>query len=429
MILQRKHKTIILLVALVVILFGTTAYITLKVHHDRKEKQESIAGKKMYVCSMEPQIIRDKPGFCPICGMALIEKKDFEENYADPRLNDVVKPVNETVLASVQTISPVRTELPQTIEASGIINYDSRNVKTVSANFRGLIEHSYIKYRYQPIIKGQKIYDIYCPEIYSTHINYINLVKKYPDQPEMTFDAMNWLIQLGLTDEQIDQIKYGEKPDYHLTVYSNVEGFAVGPDFDPENALVFDEDQDSPAASPTTGNRGIGLTEGVIIEAGQPLFKVISKGSVRADLKIRNEDAAYLRPGQKVVLTDVVSPGKKLTAIVNQIEPLNSGVFQLVKVYITDNNNLLLPGMKIQAYIEAGIHNSLWVPKSAVADLGLNHAVFLLQDSVFVATGVTTGFHSGDKIEIRSGIDGNSVIATNASLLTDSDGFIITASR
>ena len=33
------------------------------------------AGQKSYTCSMHPDILRDSPGKCPKCGMALTEKK------------------------------------------------------------------------------------------------------------------------------------------------------------------------------------------------------------------------------------------------------------------------------------------------------------------------------------------------------------------
>jgi Cu(I)/Ag(I) efflux system membrane fusion protein len=32
-------------------------------------------GQKSYTCSMHPEIVRDSPGNCPTCGMALTEKK------------------------------------------------------------------------------------------------------------------------------------------------------------------------------------------------------------------------------------------------------------------------------------------------------------------------------------------------------------------
>jgi membrane fusion protein, copper/silver efflux system len=424
---KTPYKKVILTGLLLAVLFGASSFIILKINHDRKERSES--KNKMYVCSMEPQIIRDKPGDCPICGMALIEKKDFDENYADSRLDGVVKPVNETVLASVRTVRPVREEMPMIIQASGIINYDSRSVKTVSANFRGLIERSYVKYNFQPISKGQKIYDIYCPELYTEKTNYINLLKKYPDQPEMTGDAINWLEQLGLTREQIRQISLDTKPNYHLSVYSQVEGFVVSPDFSPE--LTPDEDDFgiTPFGVNSSTNSGIGLSEGVMIEPGLPLFKVVNTKSVRADLKIRNEDAGFLKAGQKVTFSDVANPGRKINATVNQIEPLNGGLFQLVRIYLSDSENLLLPGMKIHAYIEAEKRPSLWLSKSAVVELGQHEAVFLWQDSSFVAKQVLTGVRSGDKIEITAGIDEYSIIAENGSLLTDSDGLIKTTAQ
>jgi membrane fusion protein, copper/silver efflux system len=428
MITRKRNNRILLVTSLLVIFFVATGSILLKIHLRQEAGKEPGATAKMYVCSMEPQIIRDKPGNCPICGMALIEKKDFEQNYADVTLNDVVKPVNETVLASISTLSPVMTEMPLVIEASGIINYDTRNIKTVSARFRGLIEHSYVKYIFQPIHKGQKIYDIYCPEIYATHMNYFNLLKNCPDKPELTHDARNWMIQTGLTEEQINHIVKTGKPDYHLTVYSDAEGFVVSSDFNPEQSLS-EVSVENPGGVNTTGSKGIGLSEGVIIEAGSPLFKVISIESVRADLKVRNEDAGLLWPGQKVTLTDAVSPDRKLVATVSQIEPLNGGLFQLVRVYTSDPARILLPGTKIQAHIVAGNRNSLWVSKSAIVNLGRHQAVFLFQDSAFVATEVSTGLRSGDQVEICSGIDQDDIIAANASLLTDSDGFIKTVSR
>jgi hypothetical protein len=37
-------------------------------------KTDTVA-KKVYTCPMHPEVISDKPGKCPKCGMELIEKK------------------------------------------------------------------------------------------------------------------------------------------------------------------------------------------------------------------------------------------------------------------------------------------------------------------------------------------------------------------
>lgn len=379
-----------------------------------KIDQSALISKKQYVCSMHPEVIKDEPGDCPICEMSLIIKIDQDMNIADSMLMDVVLPVNESVLGSVATVSPFRAEFPVIIEASGIINYDSRKTRTISARFGGLIEKSFVKYQFQPIRKGQKIYQIYCPDIYAEKWSYVKLIQAYPDRDDLTVEAREWLRNLGLTNEQIENLKRSAQPDYHLFVYSNTDGYAVNVDFDPENYAG--------SAQATIG--GLGFNDGVTIETGSPLFKLVDIKSLRADLKVRTVDVVLLRKGQKVSFTVSGSKSKKMEANISQIEPLNGGVFQLVKVYFNDNEGLMLPGTQIQAQIMAGNHEAMWLPVSAIVNLGKQQTVFEMQGAKFTPATINAGLRFGDYIEILSGIDQDSKIAINASLLTDSDGFI-----
>ena len=40
-----------------------------------KTKMADTAMHKVYTCTMHPDVVSDKPGKCPKCGMALVEKK------------------------------------------------------------------------------------------------------------------------------------------------------------------------------------------------------------------------------------------------------------------------------------------------------------------------------------------------------------------
>ena len=38
-------------------------------------KKSEEAGRVQYTCPMHPEVVQDKPGNCPKCGMKLVEKK------------------------------------------------------------------------------------------------------------------------------------------------------------------------------------------------------------------------------------------------------------------------------------------------------------------------------------------------------------------
>ncbi|NOZ48096.1 MAG: hypothetical protein GXO79_15165 [Chlorobi bacterium] len=45
-----------------------------EMNHDKMEHMDA----KMYTCTMHPEVMMDKPGDCPKCGMKLVEMKDKE---------------------------------------------------------------------------------------------------------------------------------------------------------------------------------------------------------------------------------------------------------------------------------------------------------------------------------------------------------------
>lgn len=419
-----KRSWISILLLLLVIL-ATASYKRYRGSDADKGESFQVA-KKQFVCSMHPQVIRDGPGDCPICGMFLIEKVDQDKNSFDTSLVDIVGKVNNSVLASVMTVTPEQTAQPLIIEASGIINYDPGKVHTVSASFGGLIERSFVKYQFQYVKKGQKIYEIYCPDIYTDRWNYVKMAQAYPDRDDLAGEALEWLKLLGLSKGQIDSLRRSVKPDYHLAVYSPAEGYAVSSDFDPESFFFAGSGGEKNQDASLAGTGSIGLNDGISIEKGEQLFKLIDMSALRVDLKIKTEDGSLLKSGQKVIITDAANPDREFEGRINQIDPLNGGIFQTVKVYITDKERFLLPGRQIKAQIMSGTRDGIWVPVSAVAELGQRRTVFVFDGNKFVAREIRTGVRSNDKIEILSGIDKNSIIAEKALLLIDSDGFIAT---
>ncbi|OHB77215.1 MAG: hypothetical protein A2Z34_06660 [Planctomycetes bacterium RBG_16_59_8] len=49
--------------------------------HQHSASPATSAPAKSYTCPMHPDVARDKPGDCPICGMTLVEKKDVGSGH------------------------------------------------------------------------------------------------------------------------------------------------------------------------------------------------------------------------------------------------------------------------------------------------------------------------------------------------------------
>ena len=68
-----------LMLMAVAILFAAAtvfaAHSTNPVSDTTKTKKVKPASKVQYTCTMHPEVLSDKPGKCPKCGMALVKKE------------------------------------------------------------------------------------------------------------------------------------------------------------------------------------------------------------------------------------------------------------------------------------------------------------------------------------------------------------------
>ncbi|MBK8923478.1 MAG: efflux RND transporter periplasmic adaptor subunit [Saprospirales bacterium] len=89
--------------------------------------------------------------------------------------------------------------MPLRLDAPGYLAYDPRLLNVVSARFGGRIERLYARYPYQPVRKGQRILDIYSPEIATAQQELIFLLENDPANTVLLENARKRLSLLGLT--------------------------------------------------------------------------------------------------------------------------------------------------------------------------------------------------------------------------------------
>jgi Cu(I)/Ag(I) efflux system membrane fusion protein len=373
-----------------------------------------------YTCPMHPQILEDHPGSCPICGMTLVKKSGQASEGAGISLNTVLRPVNSSVLSNINAIVPEQKEVPAKISAEGYLDFDSRTFNNIASRFSGRIEKLYIKYAFQEIHRGQRIFDIYSPDMVTAQQDLIFLTKNSPAETGLISSAKQKLLLLGMTSAQVEQAVKTGKPFYSLAVYSPYEGHVHDV---PHSQMSGATDTKTP--SDFANNLPLPIKEGMYVEKGQTLFNVVNPHQLWAIIKIERTAMDGLKINQPVKITLPDLPGKILYGKVNFIEPTlqNGDKTTGIRVYLDNMDHELKVGSLVKAEIQTGKIHGLWIPRSALVDLGRVQIVWLKRGSAYQAHRVNTGFISGNEIQITKGLSITDSLASNGQYLTDSESF------
>ncbi|HYG04158.1 MAG TPA: efflux RND transporter periplasmic adaptor subunit [Chryseosolibacter sp.] len=398
--------------------------------------QETAHEHDTYTCPMHPTVITDRPGSCPVCGMDLVRKaRAGEEIKITEDLARLLKSPNEAVIASVKTIRGEYKKLPRNIEAPGVVTYDPRNIYSISARIAGRLEKVYVKYNLQRIKKGEKIAQIYSPEMLTVQRELLFLLENDKDNYALINGAKLKLKQLGASDSQIDRLVNTKEPASRFTIFSPYEGYVILP--------TQQSGQSTATAQETTGSMGAMtksstqrspdetlpitqstiLREGDYVTAGQLLFTIVNPSALRIDINLTGKEGAAVNAGDTVLLQ--FEHGQKRTATIGLVEPYLEAEkeFRIARVYTTYVTSLQI-GQIVSATIRMPGKESLWVPEKSVFDLGATHVVFVKERKVFKPKPVVTGVRAESMVEIKEGLSTSDEIAGNASFLVDSEGFI-----
>jgi Cu(I)/Ag(I) efflux system membrane fusion protein len=370
---------------------------------------------------MHPEIIRDHPGACPICGMDLVRKVDNAVAINDIKLDDLLQPTDRFVVSAVPVTTVVQKEEPIEVDALGTVAYDTRLVNTISARVSGRIEKLYVKYRYQHVMKGQKIMDIYSPDLLTTEQEILFVIKNDPSNASLINAAKQKLLLLGMSESQLQQIIRTGKPSLTVGVFSNYTGHIheAGNIMPGENA----NNQRMDIARIT---EDLSVKEGMYVEKGQNIFQLYDVDRSWVLLNIFPEYLSLVKKGDAVRIIPETSPNKDFRAQIDFFEPVyrKENKTLTARVYF-NNSQLQIPvGSQVKATIFVHNQNANWLPEDAVLSLGIDKVVFIKQHGGFKAHKVETGLAYKDLIQIVSGLNPTDSVAANAQFLTDSESFI-----
>ncbi len=158
------------------LLFGGSSNSKGEALHISDEKET------IWTCSMHPQIRKNEPGDCPICGMDLVPLTDESETL-DP--NSVKMTATAMQLAQVQTMVVGASKAQKSVRLSGKVQADERAVYSQPSHIAGRIEELKINFTGDFVKQGQVIAMVYSPELVTAQKELLEASKIQESQPAL----------------------------------------------------------------------------------------------------------------------------------------------------------------------------------------------------------------------------------------------------
>lgn len=401
----------------------------------------------IFTCPMHPEILNEGPGICPICKMDLVPKDaGGAHGPADKALNSLVKPSNELVISGIKTVKPKFGMQNVDLNLKGVINYNSNQWKTISARVSGRIERLYVKYTYEQVNKGQKIMDIYSPDLLNAQQELIFL--KNNSEPELLESAKKKLLYLGLSEQQINQVLRTGIINSTISVYSPYSGYVADLNINNNQSSSPAPQAGSTAISSSSGSgmSGMGseanpdavpmvntintgqalqIREGQYVNAGQKLFSLINTDQVWAEFYADSKQIQDFKRGSNIKITALDNNSQAVEAKVDLIQAYYREGFNysLIRANLPNASLQWKVGQLITVHKNSVIEGN-WVPKTAVLQLGKKYIVFESRNSAFVPIYVNVKAIADDWIDVGESLKSSQKIAFNAWFLVDTESFI-----
>jgi len=174
------------------------------------------------------------------------------------------------------------------------------------------------------------------------------------------------------------------------------------------------------------------VVPGSTVTSNTPAISLIDRHTLYVDLKLSENDAAKVQPGQTVMLTIGALDGWEVQGMVRYVAPaaenINDVVTYQARVRFPDTDPRVKVGMTASLAIvtdrKAGV---LLVPNTALMPNGAGHVVRVPNaDGTFRDVDVQTGLTDGTQTEIVSGLhEGDAISATPATAIAPSGGGLL----
>ena len=451
--MSRFRLAVVVLLALVAIA-GAVAWRQAK---DAERTTDASAAQTLYTCSMHPQIIRNKPGDCPICGMALVPKTTDARTPlsgssapGERRILSYRHPMNPSIrsdrpakddmgmdyvpiYADETTAAPtiagramvdippdraqllgIRSEEVNVSGAGGVVRtvgrvaVDESRRHHIHSKFPGFVEGLYVHAIGEEVRSGQALVSIFSPEVVAAQQEYLVARRARgtladSDVPGVSqggarlLDAARQRLRyLDISPAEIAQLEQTGKPLRAITLHSDAGGYVSE-----KNAF-----------------------HGMRVTPGERLFEIADLSTVWVVAEVYERDLAAVRLGMTVRVALPYLPGQEWTGRVTFVSPTLDAKTRTaqVRVEVPNPRRILKPETYADVFLETAMGMAAIVPETAVIRTGERTLVFVDHGGGrYEPREIGLGARVSGGYQVLSGVAAGERVVVSANFLLDSE--------
>lgn len=344
------------------------------------------AHRRLYQCSMHPQIVSEEPGTCPICGMRLtaVEPSHGVAGepatrtplfYRHPMRPDVTSPTpakDEMGMDYVPVYPEDRAATETAVPGHAAFALSAERQQLIGVR-RGHVEEKELATTIRAV--GRVAYD---PELYQAIVDYREALAA----------------RKGLGGSTWAEARTGA------------------------DALVR-------AATLRLRQRGIPEEQlAAMARGGDPVNLLLPGKTVWIYAQVYEYEVDLVQPGQEMIVTAAALPGRSFTSRVVAVDPILDARTRTARVraLLATPEASLRPETFTSVEIRVPLGRRLAVPKEAIFDTGAHRIAFVVREGGrFEPRSVDLGREAGDDWEVLGGLAPGDEVVTSANFLIDSE--------
>ena len=341
---------------------------------------------------MVPEQHFPNPGKSPM-GMEMVPKYAEGGGPAGESPGVLIDPAAQQNLG-VRLATVRRGDLASTLDATGVIDFNLRDVAIVQARQAGFVQRVYARAPGDVVRAGTPIADLLIPAWGGAQAEFL-AVKRTGD-PALIAAARQRLRLLGMSDALITSAERGERPRNTVTISTPIGG-AI---------------------------QTLDVRQGMSVGAGATLAQVSSLATVWLNAAVPEAQGGLVRLGEPVRVELTAFPGETFAGRVTAILPTAQADSRTLtaRIELANRGDRLRPGMFATAHLGGEANPALLVPSEAVIQTGKRNLVMVAEArGRYQPVEVEVGRQGGGQTQILAGLDEGQKVVASGQFLLDSE--------